>query len=48
MKPDGGGYTPSAGVIYYAGFLQDQQFITISDEEGGPEKSRLPRAAQWR
>ncbi|SUG91737.1 transcriptional regulator [Salmonella enterica subsp. enterica] len=37
----GGGYTPSAGVIYPTlDFLQDQQFITISDEEGGAEKNR--------
>lgn len=45
----GGGYTPSAGVIYPTlDFLQDQQFITISDEEGGRKKIAITaNGAQW-
>lgn len=45
----GGNYTPSAGVIYPTlDFLQDQQFITISDEEGGRKKIAITeRGAQW-
>ena len=44
-----GGYTPSAGVIYPTlDFLQDQQFITISDEEGGRKKIAITaNGAQW-
>ncbi|EAS1757549.1 PadR family transcriptional regulator [Salmonella enterica] len=45
----GGGYTPSAGVIYPTlDFLQDQQLITISDEEGGRKKIAITaNGAQW-
>ncbi|MIM60830.1 PadR family transcriptional regulator, partial [Salmonella enterica] len=45
----GGGYTPSAGVIYPTlDFLQDQQFITISDEEGGRKKIAITaKGEQW-
>ncbi|SUG13154.1 transcriptional regulator [Salmonella enterica subsp. arizonae] len=45
----GGDYTPSAGVIYPTlDFLQEQQFITISDEEGGRKKIAITaKGAQW-
>lgn len=43
----GGNYTPSAGVIYPTlDFLQDQQFITISDEEGGRKKIAITERAR--
>ncbi|EMN3918904.1 PadR family transcriptional regulator [Citrobacter farmeri] len=44
-----GNYTPSPGVIYPTlDFLQDQAFITISEEEGGRKKITLTdTGAQW-
>ncbi|ANG94239.1 PadR family transcriptional regulator [Enterobacteriaceae bacterium 155047] len=42
-----GNYTPSPGVIYPTlDFLQDQQFITISEEENGRKKIAITVAGQ--
>ena len=42
-----GNYTPSPGVIYPTlDFLQDQAFITISEEEGGRRKIAITVAGQ--
>lgn len=42
-----GNYTPSPGVIYPTlDFLQDQGFITISEEEGGRRKIAITVAGQ--
>lgn len=46
-----GNYTPSPGVIYPTlDFLQDQAFITISEEDGGRKKSPLltPARNGWK
>ena len=45
----GGNYTPSPGVIYPTlDFLQDQQFISLSEEEGGRKKIVITAAGeQW-
>lgn len=44
-----GNYTPSPGVIYPTlDFLQDQAFITISEEDGGRKKITITGSgAQW-
>ncbi|EPJ9673912.1 TPA: PadR family transcriptional regulator [Citrobacter freundii] len=44
-----GNYTPSPGVIYPTlDFLQDQAFITISEEDGGRKKITITDGgAQW-
>ncbi|QRG79686.1 PadR family transcriptional regulator [Citrobacter sp. R56] len=42
-----GNYTPSPGVIYPTlDFLQDQEFIRISEEEGGRKKIAITQAGQ--
>lgn len=42
-----GNYTPSPGVIYPTlDFLQDQQFITITEEENGRKKIAITVAGQ--
>jgi DNA-binding PadR family transcriptional regulator len=42
-----GNYTPSPGVIYPTlDFLQDQTFITITEEETGRKKIAITRAGQ--
>ncbi|MDN8601913.1 helix-turn-helix transcriptional regulator [Citrobacter sp. S2-9] len=42
-----GNYTPSPGVIYPTlDFLQDQEFISISEEEGGRKKIAITQAGQ--
>lgn len=42
-----GNYTPSPGVIYPTlDFLQDQQFITITEEENGRKKIAITLAGQ--
>ncbi|WP_286808772.1 PadR family transcriptional regulator [Leclercia sp. UBA2479] len=42
-----GNYTPSPGVIYPTlDFLQDQQFITITEEENGRKKLAITVAGQ--
>lgn len=44
-----GNYSPSPGVIYPTlDFLQDQQFITVSDDEGGRRKIAIsPHGESW-
>jgi len=42
-----GNYTPSPGVIYPTlDFLQDQQFITLTEEENGRKKIEITLAGQ--
>lgn len=42
-----GNYTPSPGVIYPTlDFLQDQEFISISEEEGGRKKIAITQTGQ--